>query len=113
MATVRDLVTDAYMEIGVLGPGESVGADLGALGLLRFQQANDARQADRLSLAVFSRVTGTLVSGTSTVTIGPGGTVTTTPVTTTAPMFLDHVAYLVPGSSPAIEVPIGQMDRDT
>jgi len=113
MATVRALVTDAYMEIGVLGPGQSMNANLGALGLLRFQHQVDRWQADRLMLAVLKRATFTLTSGTSSVTIGTGGSVNTTPATTTAPMFLDTVRYVNPGSSPEQEVPIGIMDRDT
>lgn len=113
MATVRDLVTDAYREIGVLGFGASLTPELGALGLLRFQHQADSWQADRLALAVQTRATFTMPSGTSTVTIGTGGSVTTTPATTTAPMWIDTVAYVNPGSNPAQEVAIGMMDRDT
>jgi len=113
MATVRAIVTDAYMEIGVLGVGQSLSPALADLGLLRFQNQLDAWQADRLSLAVQARVTFTLTSGTSTVTIGTGGSVTTTPATSITPMFLDTVCYVNPGSSPEQEVEIGQMDRDT
>jgi hypothetical protein len=113
MPTVTAIVTDAYMEIGVLTPTQTLDTNLGALGLLRFQQLLDAWQADRLSLAVQSRVTFPLVSGTSSVTIGPSGSVTTTPATTTAPMWLDTVCYINPGSSPSQEVAIGMMDRDT
>lgn len=113
MSTVRAIVTDAYLEIGVLGPGEPLSADLGALGLLRFQQMLDAWQADRLSLAVQQRATFTLLSGTSTVTLGTGGSVTTTPATDTAPVWLDTVCYVNPGATPDQEIKIGQMPRDT
>lgn len=114
MSLVRDLVTDALMEIGVIAPGETLSNDLGALGLLRFQQQMDSWQADRLTLAFQNRVTFTLVSGTSSVTIGPGGSVTTTPATTTAPRWLDTVTYVNPAATGAAqEVKIGQMDRDT
>jgi hypothetical protein len=113
MPTVRQHVTSALIEIGVLAPGESLSAALGAVGLERFQNQLDSWQADRLSLAVQQRATFPLVSGTSTVTIGTGGSVTTTPTTTTAPMWLDTVAYIIPDSDPEIEVPIGVMDRDT
>lgn len=115
MATVTSIVTDAYNEIGVLAPGELLSDNTGlqALGLLRFQQLLDAWQADRLQLAVQARATFTLTSGTSSVTIGPSGSVTTTPATATAPVWLDTVAYVNPGSSPAQEVGMGQMDRDT
>jgi hypothetical protein len=112
MATVRAIITDALLEIGALGPGETLDASLAAVGLLRFQNQLDAWQADRLDLAVLARAYFTLTSGTSTVTIGTGGSVTTTPATTTAPMFLDHVTYVNPASSPEVEVPIGQMSRD-
>lgn len=111
--TVRDLVTAAFREIGVLGVGESLSDDLASVGLFSLQTQLDAWQADRLDLAVQTRVTFPLVSGTSTVTIGTGGSVTTTPATATAPMWLDTVTYVIPGSNPAIEVKIGQMDRDT
>lgn len=112
MATVRTLITDALLEIGALGPGETLDASLAAVGLQRVQNQFDAWQADRLNLAVLARASFTLPSGTSTVTLGTGGSVTTSPATTTAPMFLDHVTYVNPASSPEVEVPIGQMSRD-
>lgn len=110
MATVRDLITDAYLEIGVLGVGEPLSAELAAVGLLRFQNLRDAWQADRLTLAVQVRTSFTLASGTSTVTIGPSGAdVTLNPT----PLYLDTVTYVNPDSDPEQEVKIGQMDRDT
>jgi hypothetical protein len=109
VATVRAIVSDAYLEIGVVPPGQSMTPALAALGLLRFQQILDAWQADRLSLAVQARTTFTLTSGTSTVTLGPSGAdVTVSPT----PLWLDTVNYVNPGSSPAQEVPIGQMTPD-
>lgn len=113
MPTVRQHVTSALQEIGVLAPGESLSAPLGAIGLERFKNQLDSWQADRLSLAVQARVMFTLPSGTSSVTIGTGGSVVTTPATTTAPMWLDTVNYINPGSDPEQEVPVGIMDRDT
>ena len=101
MPTVTAIITDAYQEIGVLAPSQTLDSALGALGLLRFQQLLDSWQADRLALAVQSRVTFTMPSATSSVTIGPSGSVTTTPATTTAPMWLDTVCYVNPGSSSA------------
>ena len=111
MATVRAIVTDALMEIGVMAPGETLNDSLAALGLLRFQQLLDAWQAERLSLAVQTRTTFTLASGSSTVTLGPSGADVT--ILPAAPMWLDTVNYINPGSSPDQEVTIGQMDRDT
>lgn len=110
MPTVRQHVTDALLEIGVLGPGQSLSPALAAVGLSRFQNQLDSWQADRLSLAVQARTTFTLTSGTSSVTLGPSGaTVTITPT----PMWLDTVNYINPGSDPEQEIQIGIMDRDT
>ena len=47
MSTVRSIASDALMEIGVLGQGETMGADDGALALLRIQTMIDAWAADR------------------------------------------------------------------
>lgn len=111
MPTVRALVTDAYHEIGVVAPGETLSPSLAALGLLRFQQQLDAWQAERLSLAVQTRTPFTLTSGSSTVTLGASGADVT--ILPAAPMWLDTVNYINPGSDPEQEVQIGQMDRDT
>lgn len=96
------------MEIGALAQGETAPAADLQLGLRRFQTQLDAWQADSLTLAVQKRVTFTLTSGTSTVTIGPaGGT-----VTAVRPVYMDGINYVIPGSSPEVEVSIGPMDRD-
>lgn len=109
MPTVRAIVTDAYLEIGVVSPGATLSPALAALGLLRFQQMLDAWQAARLDLAVQARTTFTLTSGSSTVTLGPSGAdVTISPT----PIWLDTVNYINPNSDPEQEVAIGQMDRD-
>ncbi len=108
MPTVRSICADALMEIGVLAPGESMSAENGAVALKRVQHMLGAWQADRLTLAVQTRTTFTLTSGTSTVTLGPSGAT----VTMTRPVWIDGCAYVIPGSSPAVEVPIAIMDRD-
>ncbi len=109
MATVRAIVTDALIEIGVLEPGDALSADQGAFGLLRFQQQLDSWAADRLTLARQLRTTFTLSSGTSSVTIGQD----TADVTMDRPLALNTVNYVNPGSSPTDEVPIAPMDQDT
>lgn len=109
MPTVRQHVTDALLEIGVLGPGQSLSPALASVGLSRFQNQLDSWQADRLSLSIQARTTFTLTSGTSSVTLGPSGAT----VTMATPMWLDTVNYINPGSDPEQEVAIGIMDRDT
>lgn len=108
MATAQAIITDALTELGVLEPGETLTSDMAALGLLRFQNQLDAWQADRLTLSVQSRTTFTITSGTSSVTIGPSGA----DVTTQRPVWINSLTYIVPGSSPSVEVPIGLLDED-
>jgi hypothetical protein len=91
-----------------LGVNEAMGAPYLDLVLLRFQNLLDSWQAERLTLFNFTRVTSTLPSGTSTRTIGPTGQI----VTTANPVFITAINYVVPGTSPAVETPMGQMDED-
>lgn len=108
MPSVRAIVTDALIEIGYLEPGDSLSAAIGALGLLRFQNQLDSWQAERLMLAIQTRTAFTIPSGTSTLTVGDGAD-----VDVPMPTWLDSVTYVNPGSSPEVEVPIGQMGPDT
>lgn len=108
MPTVRAICTDALTEIGVLSPGETMTSENGMVALLRAQHMIDAWQADRLTLAVQARTTFTLLSGTSTVSLGPVGAT----VTMQRPVWIDTVTYVIPGSSPGVETVIAQMNRD-
>lgn len=105
MATARSIIQDAYLEIGVLAEGEPMGAALAQFGLLRLQNQIDSWGADRLTIAVSPRVPFTLPNGTSTLTIGPGGD-----INTSRPLWFTAINYISPGSSPAVETPLGQMD---
>lgn len=109
MPTIRVIATDALRELGVLAETEAMNASQGALALLRAQNMFDSWAAQRLTLSRQLRTSFTLVSGTSAVTIGPGGT-----VNITRPMFLNHVTYVVPGSSPPVEMASGlaMLDED-
>ena len=75
---VRDLIRDALLEIGVLYPEQTLSAAQGALGLLRLQSMIDAWGADQLTLSKQLQTPFTLPGGTSSVTVGPGGTVNIT-----------------------------------
>jgi len=108
MPTVRAIVADALIEIGVMEPGDTLSAQQGALGLTRFQHQLDAWAADRLTLAVQTRTTVTLLPGTGTITLGLVGA----DVTMARPVFINGVNYIIPGSAPEVEVPIGLMDED-
>ncbi len=108
MALVRTIITDALTEIGAYSDGEPPSASMMALGLRRFQHQLDTWQADRLTLSVQSTLPIAWPSGESTQTIGPGGD-----IDTQRPVFINTLNYVVPGSSPAVEVTIGPMDQDS
>jgi hypothetical protein len=108
-SVVRDLVTDALTEIGAVSPGESVEASWAQIALQRFQNQIDAWAADRLTLSVQLRTLFTLTSGVSTVTLGPAGA----DVTMGRPVWINTLNYIIPGSSPAIEVLMAPMDDDS
>lgn len=109
MALVRTIITDALIDLGVLQPGEDPDAAQAALALRWVQRMIDAWAADRLTLSSQLRTTFTLLSGTSTVTIGLTGAT----VTMARPVWINHLSYVVPSSSPAVEVPIGLLDEDS
>ena len=109
MPTCRAICTDALVEIGVVSEAESMTAPQGAFCLLRLQHLIDAWQAQRITLALQRRTQFTLPNGLSTATLGPaGGT-----VTMVRPVWVDTVTYIVPGSSPVVEVPLSPMDLDS
>lgn len=109
MATAAlDIITDSMVEIGAYSPGETLAANHQALGLLRFQNQLNSWQADMLTLNLQDRDTFALTAGTNTFTIGPGGN-----LNTARPVFIEGMNYVVPGTSPATEVPMGPMDDDS
>src|ERR1035437_8850060 len=107
MALVRTIGTDALIELGVLDPAASMSPAMGALVLNRIQHMIDAWAANRLTLSLQLRTTFTMPSGTGSIQIGPGAA-----VNIGRPMWINTINYLIPGSSPSVEVPIGQMDED-
>jgi hypothetical protein len=109
MAIVRDIITDALMEIGVLEATETPEAAHAQLALRYFQRQLDAWRADRLTLSQQKRTVTPVPPGTGTLTIGP----LAAQLLMVAPTWLDALSYVIPGSSPAVEVPIALLDSDT
>lgn len=107
VSTVRTIGTDALLELGFLQPGETMAAELGALVLLRVQNMLDAWQADALTFVRQLQTIFTLPAGQTSVNVGPGQAV---PIT--RPRILSSVNFIVPGTVPAVEVPIGIMGPD-
>jgi len=108
MATVRSIGERALREIGVIGLQDSMGADASGTVLETFQSQLDSWQAESLTLFNFTRTVYTLTSGVSTRTIGPTGQI----VVQANPVVLNGINYLVPGSSPSVETPMGRMMED-
>jgi hypothetical protein len=109
MATARSICTDALIELGVLAANEVMDAPTSELVLRRFQYQLDTWNADGDTLNLFPRITATILSGTTQLTIGQSGT---PDINTPRPVFIKAINYINPGSSPAVEVPMGQMDQD-
>ncbi len=107
MALCRAIITRALKEINVLQSGETPTPQQAADGLESLQGMIDAWRANRLTLSQQLRTTFTMPSGDSEIEIGTGLAV---PIVT--PTWLNSINYVIPGSSPAVEVPIGQMDQD-
>jgi len=109
VALVSSIITDALTEIGVISQGEAPTAAETTIALLRLQNQIDAWAADRLTLAVQSRTSITWPASTSTQTIGPSGA----NITAQRPVWINTLNYVIPGSSPEVEVVIGPMDEDS
>lgn len=109
MPTVRDFCTDALTEIGVYAQGETPTAADMALAFGRAKFMVSAWLADRLALSVQSRTSITWPSSTSTQTIGPSGA----DITAVRPVWVETLNYVIPGTSPEVEVQIGPMDNDS
>lgn len=108
MPTVNVILTDVLAEIGVLQASETPEAGDMQLALRYLQRQIDAWQAERLTLAAQLRTSFPWPANTSTVTLGASGAI----VTMVRPVWINTVAYVIPGSSPACEVGIAQLDED-
>lgn len=109
MATVQQIITDALTEIGVIAANESPTASDTQLCLRYFQRQIDSWAADQLTLSRQSRTSISWPSSTSSQTIGSA----LADITAQRPMWINTLNYVVPNTSPAVEVPIGPMDRDS
>lgn len=109
MAVVSDLITTALQEIGVFSQGETPDASVFDTALVYLENMIDAWGAEELTLSTQSRLAITWPSSTSTRTIGPS----MADITAARPVWINQINYVIPGSSPAVEVPLGAMDRDS
>jgi hypothetical protein len=102
MPTGTALCTRALREIGALASGETMTGDEGADVLVMLNAMLDSWRVDGMTLSVLVRSVFDIAANTQTYTIGPTGTWVLTPV----PQIIEAAGYLVPGTSPAQEVPV-------
>jgi hypothetical protein len=109
MATVRDCVTDALRELGVLAAGEVASADDEIAGLAALNRLADAWAAERLQIFTNSRDLFTIVSGQADYDVGP----TASPgLAIPFPMFVEHVNYLDSSINPSLEYQLQPLTND-
>jgi hypothetical protein len=100
--TATSLITDALMELGVLGTNEALSGNDLALCLRRLQALVDAWRLDELTMPTVVRTTVDLVSSTAAYTIGTGAT-----INIARPQFINSAAYIPdPSASTPVEIPL-------
>jgi len=105
--TVRDIVTDALLELGVIAAGE-VATDADAqLGLSSLNDLMDQWAAERLQIYALVRTTWTIVSGTQEYTVGTGGD-----VNIARPIYIDHINFVDTDPDPDIEYQLSHLTED-
>ena len=107
MADVRDIVTDALRELGVLAATESAPADEANHGFIAFNRMIDGLAAEELAVYHTERTTFTLVAGTQDYTLGLGGT-----INIPRPVYLDHLNYAITSITNPIEFQLQPLTDD-
>ena len=107
MATVRDVVTGALQEIGVVAAGEAPSDADASIGLRALNDLMDQWAADRLLIYTLTRSTWTIVASTRDYTIGSGGD-----VSIARPIYIDHVNFVDSTPDPDIEYQLSHLTED-
>jgi hypothetical protein len=103
MATARDLITDALVELGVIGVNQTPKAADLALGLRKLNRWVTALHTSRLSVFTVKREVFPLVASTPSYTIGPSGA-----IDTVRPMRIEHVGLVLDRTATTpVEIPLG------
>jgi hypothetical protein len=106
MAEVRDIVTAALRELGVLAAGEVATADEANSGLEELNRLVDQWAGERLLIYRVTRTTWT-ISATQNYTVGAGGT-----VNVVRPVYLDHVNLIDTSTDPDQETSLTPLTDD-
>ena len=110
MTTVRDLITDAMIQIGALDPSEAIDAAPAAAALRELNRMVSSWSNESLMIYTVDRTVFNLVGGTQSYTLGVGGTFNTPyPV---RPGQINLVSVVVNGVEIPIEVINDEQWRD-
>lgn len=101
MPSANDFAARALQLLNVIQPGESPSAEDGQLAFDVLNDWIDALGTQRLTIYYRARSTGTYTASASSITLGSGGT-----FNIVRPVWIDAAAYVIPSTSPAIEVAI-------
>jgi hypothetical protein len=105
MTDVREILTEAHAEIGVLGAGETMSAIQAAYGLQKLNELIDEWGTQNLTILSITRTTFPIVSGTGTYTIGPTGS-----VVMARPIFVPRVTFVDTTQPNSPEFPLIPLD---
>lgn len=108
MATLLDLITEAFVDAGVKAPGEVPNATQADIGLRKMNGLLDQWKAERLNCYTVGRATATLTASQTSFTVGPSGNIAITP----RPVYIDHVTYVDNSVTPAVEISLGELLND-
>jgi hypothetical protein len=105
MATIGDVITESLQDLGLIAATETPTSEDSALALSRVNSWIDGLATQGLTVYTSARTTWTLVSGTTSYTVGPTGTITCSrPVN---PGDILNIGYEDTSVSPAQEYLIG------
>lgn len=109
--TLRDIIAASLRRIGVLGEGQTPSAEQAADGMFAANALLDEWKSKRLQIYSITRSIATIVSGTSTYTLGTGGT-TFTPAMS-RPATKPIVRFQDTSQSPTLEMDLFPMTDDS
>ncbi len=107
MATVSDIITDALIDLAVLGAGETLSTADADGGLRALNRLVDQWAAERLAIYAITRTPWTIVASDGQYTVGTGGD-----INVARPVFLDHVHLIDTSTDPDQETELKPFTDD-
>lgn len=102
--TVRNLIADTLVDIGVLAVGETPPANEEAFAFRKFNRMIDTLKTERLAIFTITRTTKALTASDGEYTVGDGGD-----INIDRPVYIDHVNLLDTTPDPDAETPLLEM----